>query len=76
MLGDVIFRPRPPVFFGNTCVYRGFSTGSLVLRPPVDLTYTSLHPSLHTPKMWEDRREVYVRSMGGVTGGIEYAKRL
>ena len=34
--------PRPPVFFENTCVYRGFSTGGLVWRPPLDLPSPSL----------------------------------
>ena len=28
---------RPPVAFENTCVYRGFGTGGLVLKPPLDL---------------------------------------
>ena len=31
------FVPRPPVAFENACVYRGFSTGGLVWRPPLDL---------------------------------------
>ena len=28
---------RPPVAIGNACVYRGFRTGGLVWRPPLDL---------------------------------------
>ena len=28
---------RPPISFGNACVYRGFRTGGLVWRPPLDL---------------------------------------
>ena len=31
------FVPRPPLFSGNPCVYRGFSTGGLQIRPPVHL---------------------------------------
>ena len=31
------FVPRPPVFFGNACVYRGFKTGGLQIRPPLHL---------------------------------------
>ena len=33
-----VFLSRPPVIFENACIYQGFSTGGLVLRPPVDLT--------------------------------------
>ena len=32
-----IFVPRPPVFFGNACIYRGFETGGLQIRPPLHL---------------------------------------
>ena len=28
---------RPPVFFGNACVYRCFKTGGLLWRPPSNL---------------------------------------
>ena len=31
------FVPRPPVAFGNACVYRGFGTGGLQIGPPLHL---------------------------------------
>ena len=74
---------RPPVAFGNTCVYRGFSTGGLVRRPPIDLP--SELPS--APPASGMKRNHFVvdhirlhiiynsdypkrEIMGGVTGGL------